>query len=169
MADFRFETGGEVVIEDGRRGEFEEWFIECEGRYSMYTLLKDPQSGHSSANVSKSKKYRDFWSEISAVLNRPINQELDSHLRNRTYLPTSLTSRNGRTRRPDRERWLISRNHSCGVHEPVPIRRREICSRNELRRELGVILNVVERLQESLTNDTPSLQPYYIMLVEALS
>ena len=97
------------------------------------------------------------------------DQELDSHLRNRTYLPTSLTSRNGRTRRPDRERWLISRNHSCGVHEPVPIRRREICSRNELRRELGVILNVVERLQESLTNDTPSLQPYYIMLVEALS
>jgi hypothetical protein len=39
--------GGEVMVGGGRRGESEEGFLECEYWYSMYTLLKDPQSGHS--------------------------------------------------------------------------------------------------------------------------
>lgn len=39
----------------------------------------------------------------------------------------------------------------------------------ELRNELGVMLNVLEHLQGSLRNDTPSLQPYYNVLEDALS
>ena len=55
------------MVEDGRRGEFEKGFVECECWYSMYTLLKDPQSGHSSASVSKAKKVSRLLKRISAV------------------------------------------------------------------------------------------------------
>src|SRR5271170_3641582 len=39
----------------------------------------------------------------------------------------------------------------------------------ELRNELGITLNVIDRLSGSLKKDTPSLQPYYKVLDAAVS